>query len=103
MKSNLEFLKSSPFACPRFPFNAKTPAGYLGAVLIQCVTTVYHFILLASLIAFGVGAFLSNIQMAEDLENDLNSVNEIANITNDGAHTLEKFAKIVQRHSVLKQ
>lgn len=97
----------------RLPFDWKTPRGYLVAVILLYIITVYTQFGCTNLLAVPIAAFVFAISVIEDIENVLVSINEStinAQAREMGAQaqatqlqTIKQFTIFIETHSNLKQ
>lgn len=59
----------------RFPFNPKTPIGYIVASIVEYFVFWHNFYLALCLVSFGIGSFLFAVTLAKFLENTLYHIN----------------------------
>lgn len=85
----------------RFPWDWRTPAGYLVAVIIQYILTSYVFLFGALALAIGLGCILFGRSIVKDACASLNLFNDIANSDGDRMQMNEQLADFLETHSSL--
>lgn len=91
------------FVLHRLPFNWQTPLGFFIAELLESVSYASLLLCVILTLFYYVASLWLIIKFTEDIANDL----ELLNVggTSDHSHMLmhERFGKIVEMHSKLKQ
>lgn len=59
----------------RFPFDTKSPVGYVIAIILQYIYARYSCIFAGCILSFAIGAFLFALTMIKDIKCCLESVN----------------------------
>lgn len=86
-----------------YPFNWKSPHGYLIAVVLQC-STAFHFLhYLACGMSIALGSNLIVTLMNGFMENDLKSINDMTKLKKSETDIFESFSQFIQSYAEVKQ
>lgn len=85
------------------PFDWKNPIGYLIAVILQLIVTLYSMCYMGSFLSLAFGTFLFTISIAKDLKSILISINKRVNKKPKNSQLLKLLIKFHQLHTDLKQ
>lgn len=91
------------FRLRRFPFDWKTPRGYLIAFTLQYIACMFLFLFIACSLSTGIGVYMFIKCLTKDIKNGLNSINEGAKINRDRVKISIKFNDIIHFHARSKQ
>lgn len=87
----------------RFPFDWKTPLGYLLAVAFECTILLIAIFALKSLGIFAIGVFMFSISLTEDIKCDLDRIVANSSIKKIPGKTrlkiMNQIIALVQLHS----
>lgn len=87
----------------RFPFDSKQPFGYIVGFTFQSLLALYLCKISAVFTAIGLGIFLLTLSVAEDINDDLISINKNAKNKKKRVLALKQLNEFVQYHSDAKQ
>lgn len=95
------FILTNVYLIWRFPFDWRNPYGYLAAVLIQCVATLYLFLFATCTLPIAFGVYMLSRTIAKDLMICINSINDRAQMKGNEVAIIKQFFKILEMHSFL--
>lgn len=84
----------------RFPFDWKTPFGYLIAFRLQYITLAHVFQFIALLVSVGIGFFLLTITMLKDLKR---TVRALKSYNQNEMLSMNQLYDFIKFHSITKQ
>lgn len=87
----------------RFPFDSKTPAGYLTAFAFQCILQCHNFLFSLGLVCFGIGTFLFGIALAKILRINLRRINKDAKNKRNRLAAANALSEMIEIQSAEKQ
>lgn len=87
----------------RYPFDWRTPFGYLAAVFIQYIIAVYGFAFFGAMLSFGLGTYLFTITLIDDAKGVLRNVDDSAKFKRNQTRMLKQFYEFIHFHSNMKQ
>lgn len=87
----------------RFPFDWKTPIGYLTAITMQYVAVRFVCFFGAVLCAFEIGFYLWTMGLIEDIGNDISSFNDMAKSQKNEGQTAERLRNSIEFHLNVKE
>lgn len=91
------------FYLPRFPFNWKTPFGYLFAFSSQCLEAITTISSLLPMMCFLAGSCWLLVYFIEDITNDLSRFNLKSEKKANARKKNEQFCNIMKLHGNLKR
>lgn len=78
--------------------------GYLIAIIFEYIIFGYEYCLIASTVAFGIGAYLLGIAATKEFQDFLHLINDNAQSNANQSHGLMLlFAEYVDTHATIKQ
>ena len=80
----------------RFPFDWKNPIGYFIAVLLQIHIVSIPFRYVAPFASLGIAALLFSCSMAKDVKNDIDAINESAQLERSREYIFEQLSELIQ-------
>lgn len=92
-----------PYFNYRFPFDWRTPIGFVFAIILESFTILYANLLISCSLSSGVGVYMWGLTMTKDIKINLNSINEIVHSKNKRSKLSKRFNDTVHYHSVVKQ
>lgn len=92
---------NSIFNIQRFPFDWRTPAGYIFAVATQYTLTLYLFMYAATALSTALGGCFVGKPTVKDIRISINLVNGIANFDGNRIQMIEQLSDFVEGHSCL--
>lgn len=87
----------------RFPFDSKTPIGYMAAFILECIVFWHNFWLALCLVCFGIGSFLYALPLAEFLQNNLYHINENAKSKQNKSIAANDLSDFIELNTTGKQ
>lgn len=96
-------LTSYRFETQRFPFNWKTPIGYLVAVALQIIVASFPLRYLSCFMTFPLGGHLFTVTIANDVIADMKSINDDVKIWKSETYIYTKLLELIHLHSDGKQ
>lgn len=87
----------------RFPFDWQTPTGYILAMSIQYIQTVYTFLFANSAFAMGLSSYLIANVVADDIKINLNLMNVDVKIAKNRLKTIQQIYDFIEVHSFLQE
>lgn len=101
-----ERIVKTQFHLQRWPFNWKTPSGYLVAWLAQLAGIACIFIVAITFFGIIFGSSWLFIVIAKDISNDMAAFNQTVEKPlkgNDRKDAIKRFSDIVQKYSDAKE
>lgn len=86
----------------RFPFDWKTPLGYLVAIALEYVVVSYVLLIAACLIIFGISAYLYIIALSKCIKGSLFAIGRRTQ-NKRNRHISDRFIEFAQFHGQVKQ
>lgn len=87
---------------PRFPFDWKSPMGFLLSTIITCALVQFGFTFMAHLISLGIGMNFFVVSFTEDAKQDFCAMN-LRHGTVERVNIYQQISEFVQIHSDAKQ
>lgn len=87
----------------RYPFDWRTPSGYLAAVFIQYIIAVYGFAFFGAMLSFGLGTYLFTVTLIDDAKEVLQNVDDCAKFKRKQTRMLKQLYNFIRFHSDMKQ
>lgn len=84
----------------RFPFDWKTPFGYLIAFAVQCITLLIAVQFIALIVSNGIGVYLLIISMIKDLKR---AVKHLIKLDKNEHLFIKQLYDFIEFHSIAKQ
>lgn len=84
-----------------FPWDWRTPAGYLITVIVQYILTTYLFLFATMSLSIGIGCFVLLNTVVKDICACINSVNDIAKFDGNRLRMIEQLCDFIGAHSCM--
>lgn len=93
----------SNFIARRFPFDWKTPLGFLIAMGAQYTVLSYLTMIGGCVLVLGIGTFLYLMTMSKCIKSCLFAIGRNAELKSNRTHIEEQLIEFIQYHSRVKQ
>lgn len=87
----------------RFPFDTKSPFGYLFGIFLQYNLVMYAFCIVACSVSVGISSYFLVILAIRDMKNLLRAINKQTRIKSDHSKMSTQFIEFIEMHSIMKQ
>lgn len=87
----------------RFPFDSKTPIGYMVSFVLEYLMLMYVSYAVACILSIGFGAYSFIIAMTEDIKINVNITNDDIKIKKNRSKIVEQISDFIEIHSNAKQ
>lgn len=85
----------------RFPFDWKTPVGFVFATLLECLTMLYVNVMNSSFLSLAIGSYFWSMSCIKDLKNNLNSIRKFVKPKSKRSQFTKQILDAVDHHSKL--
>lgn len=83
----------------RFPFDTKTPIGYLVAITIEYLFIVDIMVIIESFIMIGIAILPVLFLLVNDIIGDWNTINMVLKFKRKRSQIVKQLPRIIQFHS----
>lgn len=87
----------------RLPYDWKTPTGYLMALFIQYLMTIYPYQFIGCFLLLAFGAFMIANALVESLKHELHSIDQMASDKKSQKNMYKTLSEFIQAHASAKQ
>lgn len=91
------------FHFQRYPFDSKTPTGFLVAYFLESIVASHVVIIVTVLTSFGVNTYIFSIAMTNYLKGFLRHISKDAKIEKNRLATAKEFTDFIEFQSEAKQ
>lgn len=87
----------------RYPFDWRTPLGYIIATTQQYITFTYMLFCLSAITSLGIGADIIAITVSNEIKTIIKIANKKLRSKKERPLALKRFTEIIEWHSMVKQ
>lgn len=99
-------MKIIHFALKRFPFDPKTPAGYLIAIILEYAIVGYEYLIIGCTLTLGNGAFWYAVSATKEIKRMLHFANDQVGEDENRTNEMEMkdlIKEFIHFHGTVKQ